>query len=93
LMSGGGGWCDQPWGLILSPKSCGQESPKRALQSIFFELDGETIGGQGIEKSFQMEKVCLPVLRFHMGVVHVCKQPLRERQWCGPSFIEKSVQR
>jgi hypothetical protein len=32
----GGGWCDQPWELILSPKSCGQESPKRALQSIFF---------------------------------------------------------
>jgi hypothetical protein len=60
---------DRPLGLILSPKSCGQESAKRALQK---EIDGEIIGGQGIEKSFQME-VCLPVQRTHTGVVHVCK--------------------
>ncbi len=38
---------------------------------------GETIGGQGIEKGFQMKEVCLPVQRTQMGVVHVCKHPFK----------------
>jgi hypothetical protein len=62
--------CDWQWGPILYLKSCGQESPKRALQK--HEIDVKSIGGQGIEKSFQME-VCLPVRRAHTGVVCVCK--------------------
>ncbi len=46
---------------------------RRHYKNTFFEIDGETIGSQGIEKSFQMAKVCLPIRRTHMGVVHVCK--------------------
>ncbi len=68
---------DRQWGLILSPKSCGQESPKREMQNTFFEIDGETIGGQGSRKRFQMEEVCLPVRRTHMRVIHVCKHVQR----------------
>ncbi len=42
-------------------------------KNTFFKIDGEAIGGQGVEKSFQMVEVCLPVRRTHTGVVHVCK--------------------
>ncbi len=42
-------------------------------KNTFFKIDGETIGGQGIEKSFQMVEVCSPVQRTHTRVVHVCK--------------------
>jgi hypothetical protein len=60
------------WGLILSPKSCDQGGD---CKNAFFKVDGETIGSQSIENSFQMKKVCLPVRRTYMRVVHVCKHP------------------
>ncbi len=69
-----------PVAEIMWPRISKEETVKNA----FFKIDGETIGGQGIEKSFQMKKVCLPVKRTYTRVVHVCKHPL---------YCDKSVQR
>jgi hypothetical protein len=59
-------------------RSCCRNRVAKNLQrghskNTFFEIDGETIGGQGIENSFQMAELCLPVQRIHRGDVHVCK--------------------
>jgi hypothetical protein len=42
-------------------------------KNAFLKVDGETIGGQSVEKSFRMKKVCLPICRTHTRVIHVFK--------------------
>jgi hypothetical protein len=46
-------------------------------KNAFLKVDGKAIGRQSIEKIFQMKKVCLPVWRTHMRVIHVCKHTLK----------------
>jgi hypothetical protein len=46
---------------------------RRHCKDTFFKIDAETIGGQNVEKNFQVAEVCLPVRRSYAGVVHVCK--------------------
>ncbi len=77
VLWGGGGF---DFCCVTSPRgrSCHRNCVAKNLQTghcknTFFEIDGKTIGGQGIEKNFPMEEVCLPVRRTHTGVVHVCK--------------------
>jgi hypothetical protein len=60
---------DNPVAKIVWPRI----SKEGTTKTHFFYIDGETIGGQGIEKSSQMAKLCLPVRRTHTGVIHVCK--------------------
>jgi hypothetical protein len=64
--------------LELAMKQGHRQPPEftgMGLQKRIFKVVGETIGGQSIEKSFQMKKVCLPVQRTYTRVVHVCKHP------------------
>ncbi len=62
-------WGAAPAAKIVWPRISKEGTAKKT----FFKIDGETSGGQGVEKSFQIAEVCLPVQRTHTGVVHVCK--------------------
>jgi hypothetical protein len=46
---------------------------RRHFKNSFFKIDSETIGGQRVEKIFQVAEVCLPVRGSYMGIVHVFK--------------------
>ncbi len=71
---GGGISC---WGWSCRRNHVAENFQRGHCKNAFFKIDSMTIGGHGIEKSFQMEKVCLPVRRAYMGVVHVCKHPFQ----------------
>jgi hypothetical protein len=62
------GWAEFDFGRVTGCGgcSCCRNHVAKNLQrghckNTFFKIDGKTIGGQGIEKSFQMAEVCLPV--------------------------------
>ncbi len=74
------GWAKLNFGSVIGRggRRCCRNRVAKNFQrghckNTFFKIDGETIGGQGVEKSFQMAEVCLPVRRTYSGVVHVCK--------------------
>ncbi len=68
-MTGSGGWSCH-WNRVA------KNFRGWDCKNAFFKVDGETIGSQSVEKSFQM-KVCLPLRRTHTRVIHVCKHPFQ----------------
>jgi hypothetical protein len=76
-----------PVAEIMWPRIYKERTAKMHFSSLIVR---PTFGGQGIEKSFKMQKVCLSVQRAHTGVVHVSTP---SRLSMVQSCAKRSVQR